>query len=441
MTRTLKRISDEAKRIIDDSRRSNEAATHAVSCDQGIFPRSTSPYKRSQEWRSAFVELSTGNHKDRINMKRCRPRIPSIVVQVRSAGARDDRFMEVAYLQDYDDRLSAIRECLRIMFTSATELYKRLDINGDGVLTFEELEHGLRELRVPWQQITGLTRAELFASIGTRQVDILQFIGRTCLTARPHWSLLTLKQQWEEYCNKVVGLDLVNTSYGQPLWAKIDATVPRNVKTSGNVGLNRDDLDFIQTKTVRIEKFLADFGENKRDLIKLRNDLSTVTDSEERAVEIKRRREEEERERQRAKRAAGMALVTADDGNTTIPIFRRKKALSVFNEPSQDELIGAFDDLVSAEELEFRKLLKSYGIAIHVGDRLRSVIRSVTSLHEVSQTDFESAVNIIATHGTGPTRQGILNHWTSFSHGRPTIPINELVVLLARSKIGSYSTA
>jgi hypothetical protein len=349
--------------------------------------------------------------------------------------------MDVAYLQDYDDRPAAIRECLKVMFPSATELYKRLDVNRSGYISFDELVVGLREIKVPWQQISGLTRAEFSAWIGTSEVDILKFIGRTCLTARPNWSQLTLRQQWEEYCRKVARLDLMNTSYGQPLWAKDDSGIARYVRTSGNVALDREDLDFIQAKIARIEKFIADFGANKRDLIKLRNDLSYVTDLEERGVEIERKREDEERERQRAKRAAGMALVTADDGSTTFSIFGKNKTLSVFKEPSQEELIVAIDDLVSVQEREFRKVLKSCSIPIHVGDRFRSAIRSVTPHPEVSQAEFESILNLITGSGTGHTRQVTRLHWPSFSRGRSTIPINELVIVLADSNNALFLNA
>ena len=361
-------------------------------------------------------------------MERCRPRLPRVLVRPMNSHQKGNPAVDVAYLQDYTDRLSAIRECIEVMFPSTTEVYKRLDLNGNGLLSFNDLESGLTRLRVPWQQVSGLSRMEFMKLAGGSKIDILEFLGKSNLTTRPHWSVLSLRRQWEDYCNKVIELDLLKVVYGAPLWANLGVSIPERTSSQPSVPLAREDLDFIQTKMVSIEKLLADFSDNKRELVKLRLDLSSVTEAVEKAAEAKRRREEEEKEKMRVKRAAGMALVT--DGDTRISIFGRNHSLSVFEEPTEDELVNAFEGILSGRVIQFRSFLKSVGIPLLIGDSIRGAVRKLTASDTVSQAEFDSLLKRMQKSNLNSGMAS--NLWMSVSHGRSEVPLNDLIVYFSQ---------
>jgi hypothetical protein len=346
--------------------------------------------------------------------------------------------VNIAYLQLYSDRMRALRECIEVMFPSTTDVYKRMDLDGCGTLSFKELETVFRRLHIPWQQITGLTRSELLQILGSGRIDILQFLGKPGLTVRPHWSSLSLRNQWEDYYKKVYDLNLDSTACCPPLWSNIgpleEAIRLRPSTISGP--LAREDSDYLQTKVVRIEKFLADFAENKRELMKLKMELSGVTESEERLAEIKRRRDEEEREKDRIKKAAGMALVTTD-GNNKISLFGKKGQSSVFNEPSRDDMLNAFSGLVDEKDLARRKLYTEVGLSLLVGDRIHAAMRKYTNQDNIYQNDFElimKDLRKILTARTGIAK--IVAEWVSVSQGRDSLSIKEFLTFCARPETG-----
>lgn len=347
--------------------------------------------------------------KDASVHERCRPRVVRLEVNAFDPRVKRKNKVDIAFLQDLPDQLDALRKCAVIMFGSSTEIYRRLDVNGTGSLTVRELEAGLQNNGIPWQQVTGWTRVQLFNRVDPGKsgaVDILEFLGKEELTARPHWSELSTLEQWEEYSNKVIDLDLMNLEYSGPLWCKSGSGLarklealeesskrklnrllqnstylnPRSFDEKRTHAMSREDLDHIQTKVVQIEKFLKDYNENKRDLIKIKMDLANVTESQERLAEMRRRREEEERERQRRKTEAGMALVS--DGNSKISIFGKKSLveLTQFREPTEAELPLYFSltnpSLLNESEIQFRNLLKSLNMSLVEGDKVRRAFLS-----------------------------------------------------------------
>jgi len=433
MSRTLVRLKEELQKLPPRStkvpKRSNDTQSRSYGAHRAI--------PESREERLKLYEELVGRSRKADGIQRCRPRLPIIPIRALDPDTKEYSTADVSYLQDNPDQLEALRECIEIMFQSSTEIYKRLDLNGCGQLSFNELLTGLNRLKIPWQQVTGLTRAEFLKLLGTGPVDLLTFLGRTQLTSRPHWSQLPLKAQWEDYCNKIIDLDLGNTSYSPPLWTGMSPTSnPSRPPSQTSTPLTREDLDFIQSKIVRIEKFLSDFVEHKRDLIKLKLELSSVTESEDRAAEMKRKREEEEKEKQRIKRAAGMALVTTD-GNNKISIFGKKSISSVFIQPTKDDLAQAFDGLVSDQEREFRRLLNDIGLPLLLGDKIRTAIRACTSQSRpetINEEEFQIIINML----TKGSSHKIMSDWVSLSQGRSRVSIKEFYLYCARPETGIF---
>jgi hypothetical protein len=347
---------------------------------------------------------------------RVRPRLPHLLIRTTRSNM-GSRVVDVAHLQDYPDRLSALRECIWIMYDSVTEVYRRLDRHGNGSLTLAELGNGLNKLHVPWQQVTGLTRVQLFDLIDPTSsgfIEILAFLGKTLLTPRPDWTSLSIQEQWDEYCKRVLDMDMTYMIPNPPIWNTVFRsrvgdecdtklrrmkTDPRFnsrlIKSDGNPGelLSREDLDFIQTKLVRIEKFLKDFNENKRELTRIKHELSNITECAERASEQKRRREEEERERQRVKTEAGMALVRSENGR--ISLFGRQRGvhLSQFEKPNEIDLLSFFclsnPGLISRDEMHFRNLLRNIGLSLIDGDKVKALfVKHTGTPIEVNEIQF-----------------------------------------------------
>ena len=432
MSRTLLRLNEEMSKL-PEKVSAIKVKSHSKSNKFVLIGSIRLP--SSREARIKLYEEIIGRARAPEPLHRCRPKLPIIGVQSVDPDTKELSTVDVSYLQDYPDRLDALRECIEVMFQSSTEVYKRLDLDGCGTLTFEELEKGLKRLHVPWQQVTGLTRAELFKLLGRDRIDILEFLGKPCLTSRPHWSQLSLRDQWEDYCNKVLDLDLGNTSCSPPLWAGMASKEKRHPSPNASTPLNREDLDYIQSKIVRIERFLSDFAENKRDLIKLKLELSTVTESEDRVAEMKRKRDEEEKEKERIKREAGMALVTTGDGSGKISIFGKRSNISVFNEPSKDALEDAFSGIVPDEERQFRILLSEVGLSLIRGDRIRSAIKAVTNRNSpevLYRDDFEAIIKYVMK----VTPHRVVSDWVSLSQGRLGISLREFLSFCSRPETG-----
>jgi hypothetical protein len=430
MSRTLTRLKEEVEALggVNTSslayRRMRSRPIRGVRTD--IFPPRGGSFERYDEPVSRFKHNPP---------RRCRPRLPALPVRAWDKGTGNSMTVDVAHLQDSRDPLAALRECVNIMFRSSTDLYKRLDVDGSGSVTSQDLEARLRMLGVPWQQVTGLTRAELLQLLGKGRINIIEFLGKPCLSPRPHWSQMSLREQWEDYCCRIVDLDLINTSCSPPLWEKLVAEElpPKQLE---DVPIFREDLELIQGKIVRIEKFLSDFVENKRELVKLRLELSSVTESEERVAEMKRKREEEEREKQRKKRAAGIALVTTE-GNSKISIFGKKGSRSLLGEPSKDDLVNAFAGIVADDELVMRNMYKELGLPLILGDKVRSAI-DLNQLHgNVSQEEFGRIIKQLTSAPSVPSTA--VSDWVTLAQGRPVIPVREIFAFCARTDTGILS--
>ena len=421
MSKTLKLILDELTAL--RSERKNKAG----------FESSKERNPRAREFDFIQSEhVLAFAHKRTITSDRCRPRIQQLLVAVYDRHSRKTSQRDVAFLQDYTDRFAALRELIRIQFSSMTDIFHKLDRNGTGRLTVGELMDCLTNLHVPWQQVSGLTRVE-FTNLVDRQksgnVDILDFLGAMGLTPRLPWSALPALEQWEEYTNKILELDLLNLEPCKPLWYSEEIapyrppSVPSKIVShqSDVVFLCREDLDFIQTKVRRIEKFLCDFNDNKRELCRLRNDLQNVTEAEERKAESNRRREEEENEQKRLKQEAGLALVMSESG-TKRSIFggtNQRVELSQFKKPNDDELINYFDGIdahVDPVERRYREFFKKVGLSLFAGDKIRRVFAKHAKGDHV---DDESTFCRILAELAGPTVPGtkLRQHWLTASVG------------------------
>ena len=398
---------------------------------------------------------------------RCRPRLPRLMIRTNCSRSNLNRKVDIAYLQDYTDRLNALRECILIMFNSVTEVYRRLDLHGTGFLSPSEIGAGLTELRVPWQQVTGLTHAQFFDLVDPTKsgsIDILSFLGKTFLTPRPPWNSLSIQEQWEEYCRRVVEMDLMNMIPSQPLWrpqsdSKIDhpySAVPReNMNFSherGNSGsirrfedelgpISREDLDFIQTKLVRIEKFLKEFNESKRELSRIKHELSNITESVERATELKRKREEEEREKQRLKTEAGMALVSSENGRISLFGKHRGLIFSQFIKPTESELLTFFSlsnpSLISRDEVHFRNLLRSIGISPIDGDKVKQLFlkHSGASLNADQDQFILVLRDLLKISPDFVPISRFRGYWFTAGSGKERISLNDFLVWYANSGI------
>ena len=426
------RLKAELERIVQ-----SRCSTQSLSTRPSTGKSSVSQKMNFNERLKLLRELLERSQKPR-GLQRCRPRIPKLLVTVSDpySSARTQR--DVAYLQDYPDRMRALRECIEVMFGSSTKVFRKLDVTGSGTLSLSDLDKGLRSLRIPWQQVTGLTRVEFFKLLGGGgRVDILEFLGKPGLTSRPHWSQLSLLDQWEDYCKKVIDLDLTNLEYNPPLWNGIStpsAATPLTVVDPNHAAqrLAREDLEVIQSKVVRIEKFLNDFAENKRDLGKLRMDLASVTEGQERQLEIRRQREEEEREKQRIKTAAGMALVT--NGDTKISIFGKKNVLSVFEQPEDLEHAFDLESLVSPDEIAFREMVRRSGLSLSQGDRVREAFAAHASdRSSLSSIEFDLAIRCLLGIPAAQPAPRLAGFWTTVAKGRSRVCLEDVLTFCART--------
>lgn len=374
---------------------------------------------------------------------RCRPRVPKLVVQTRNPITKEKVAKDIAYLQDYDDRLLALRECIRVMFGSVSEIYRRLNCNGNGFLSLSELESGMNDLHIPWQQVTGSTHSELATMIDvgkSASVDILEFLGVKGLTPRPDWSMLSVHDQWEEYSNRVIEMDLTQMVYSPPLWAgsssgcqsgmpiesrrKLFRIMDSCCTDANSVHLSRDDMDFIQTKIVKIEKFLKDFNDSKRELAFIKQELASITESQERAAELRKRKEEEEREKQRIKTEAGLALVSGEHGKISIFGKTRNVQLSMFREPNEEELRNYFSltnpSLLSKDEISFRARIKVMGLTTVQGDKVKKLFTKYGSGGvEVNQDQFVGVLTeLLKISAEIVPLSRFKSYWISASGGR-----------------------
>ena len=423
MSRTLMRIQEEIRRIREDRKSFRRPRRDTASA-----PSASSRFDLVNA--SNFFELAEQRSR---TADRCRPRIPHVFVSVHDRSSRTRSHVDVAYLQDYGDRFAALRELIRIQFNSVTDIFHKLDKNGNGKLTVPELMDCLTYLHVPWQQVSGLTRMEftnLVDSQGLGIVDILEFLGAMGLTPRLPWSCLPPIEQWEEYTNKILELDLLNLEPSKPLWwsvidtgnpvadssrRRIDHLIDSSMAT---VFVSREDLDYIQTKVRRIEKFIRDFNDNKREVAKLKNDLQNVTEAEERKAESNRRREEEENEQRRLKQEAGLALVMNESG-TKRSIFgnRNRVEFSQFGKPCEDELVAYFDTHRNIEEKEvmFRQFAKSKGLSVFAADRIRRLFDKHTSGGRVDEVSFIKIVDELVDVDLPTTK--LRQYWLAASAG------------------------
>ena len=442
MSRTFHRIKDE----IEAMRASRRVPSRKCS---------SAPHLPSYRYSDNVDEGNLVEYlgKRAITCERCRPRIPHVYVKVHDRHNRLSTHVDVAFLQDYIDRYAALRELIRVQFNSVTDIFHKLDLNGNGRLTVEELMDCLTNLHVPWQQVSGLTRVE-FSNLVDEQnsgvVDILEFLGAMGLTPRLPWSALPPLEQWEEYTNKILELDMMNLEPCQPLWWSVLDDSSRQTTMHGLVNiikrskpevaerlmspasplishadfsrttvyLSREDLDFIQTKVRRIEKFLRDFNDNKRELCKLKNDLQNVTEAEERMAESNKKLEEEENEQRRLKQEAGLALVMNESG-TKRSIFgnRIKVELSQFKKPSDDELVNFFDTRkqINMHELAFREFLKTRGLSILAGDRIRRVFERYAGVCVTCEETFSVILADLLDSDIPPSK--LRQYWLTASVG------------------------
>ena len=384
---------------------------------------------------------------------RCRPRVPKLVVQTRNPITKESVAKDIAYLQDYDDRVLALRECIRVMFGSVSEIFRRLNCNGDGFLSLSELESGMNDLHIPWQQVTGSTHSELATMIDVGKsdsVDILEFLGAKGLTPRPDWSMLSVHDQWEEYSNRVIEMDLTQMVYSPPLWAgpssecqngmmpiesrrKLFRIMDNCCTDANSIHLSRDDMDFIQTKIVKIEKFLKDLNDSKRELAFIKQELASITESQERAAELRKRKEEEEREKQRIKTEAGLALVSGEHGKISIFGKTRNVQLSMFREPDEEELRNYFSlgnpSLLSKGEISFRARIKAMGLTTVQGDKVKKLFSKYGSGGvEVNQDQFVGVLTeLLKISPEIAPLSRFKSYWISASGGKESITLVEFL--------------
>ena len=326
---------------------------------------------------------------------RCRPRLRQLQVLKCDGLTKKKTRVDVGYLQDYSDRLRALRELISIQFeTRMSEVYTRLDYSGTGMISVTDLEAGLKFLCVPWQQVTGLTRMELYDLMDpekTGSVDILDFLGLSVIPESPVWADLDLVDQWDSYCSRVTESLILDSS----------GFAKKSIKSV----LKNISPDSLQTSIHRIEDCLRDYNENKRGMAKLRMEFQAATEAEEKRLEQQRNREEIEARKKLIKAEAGKALL----GNGDHTIF--KSSIRGFERPSDDELINYFQrqnpTLLTEEELEYRNFLSDLKIPLPRGDVIRKAFFKYTN-GVLDETGFNNILKEL-------TNADLQGYWTSFN--------------------------
>jgi hypothetical protein len=368
-----------------------------------------------------------------ISQDRCRPVMKSLEIVCYDPATKEKSRTDLAYLQEWPDKLSALRELLRAKFGSSSEILRKLDMNGRGILSLPELEAALASSHVPWQQITGLTRNELFRLLdrdNSGSVELSDLLGTMYRTPRAEWVTLPLSEQWKDYCHKIIEIDFENLIYSKPLWEyqtneeeadahrreeqvkhRLSMSKKRAIELlrSGGVDIStitkylldggeaatddrmgfvsdqirHDDLDDIQSTVRRIENHLKDFSDQRRDLFAVRHHLAQVTEAEERRMADQRKKDAEEAEALRLKQEKGKALVAGGKG-----LFNRTDEVLIvdrhFRPPTEDELVDFFNinNVTDEEERVFRSLCKTVGINIIVGEKIRSLFAGRKTVDE-----------------------------------------------------------
>lgn len=138
--------------------------------------------------------------------------------------------------------------------------------------------------------------------------------------------------------------------------------------------LIRSDIDGIRQKVRTIEAGLRDYSTFRREIEKCRGELNGVSiEQQRRDEEDKRRQILQEQKKQMARDLGGSA------GRESFIIHHKSQGSNLFRMPTQAELLSYFqeEECVDVEEREFRKLIKSLGVSILEGERIRKRFESL----------------------------------------------------------------
>jgi Ca2+-binding EF-hand superfamily protein len=114
-------------------------------------------------------------------------------------------YVDVCQLRKFENPLERVREVLTITSGSVQRAFKKMDLNGNGLLSYTELKQGLEMFKVPWEHLTGCPMIRLFRLFDTSKcgnVNVNDMVGYT-VTETIDWAHMTVDQQWDYYGKKV----------------------------------------------------------------------------------------------------------------------------------------------------------------------------------------------------------------------------------------------
>lgn len=341
-------------------------------------------------------------HLKRGGLPRCRPRLSKLPIMVAGLVNGSKTSMDVAHLQDYDDPLKAFRELLFLQYPSRSFTFEKLDNGGTGNICAEELFQALKSLHVDWQQVTGLTKAQMFNLFNPGEdgrVSIMGVLGVNELTPRASWTDLSLEDQWNKYVNELnicESSSVRHSSWDSRTHSRRDSVRLNFECESSNITSRAMSArKSIYQIAQEIDNTLRQMCDDTKALSTLKKDIICLKETSDLRDEAQRRRDILEMKRRETEVKVSQALhQAAHSSGLSTSIFRDSNYFSIEHHTHFFSL-QANPSLMPEAEIEFREILREVRLPYVVGDKLR---RSFVEFSENGSfiTTFEEFVQIMA---------------------------------------------
>jgi len=296
----------------------------------------------------------------------------------------------------------ALRMGLLLKLGSLRTVWRMLDSNGSGSLSYTEFADGIERTKVPWKELTGLTRLKdlfaLFDVDGDKEVSLVEFLGFPDVDDEPPSSAkgpVPTSTMWKRYINQVKLSPMKCTRKSKwnsqpPLHYELEvehhhaelekiAEIAR--KPDDEIAnLKRVHINEIEDKGRRITEKLKILNTYTDNFKTLKEDLTDVT------IGSKKDREEaEELEKLQAakQKFKGMATMEVDPQRALMREATEStkklegQGVSHSSKPPGDQIFEYFNEKhLDDEEREFREMTRRYEIPMWDACKIRDYFKS-----------------------------------------------------------------
>lgn len=277
----------------------------------------------------------------------------------------------------------AMRTALLLKFGSLRSVWRMLDSNGSGSLSYSEFAEGIERSKVPWKEITGLPQLKdvfkLFDVDGDHEVSLVEFLGFPDADDHHTKGPVPTATMWKRYINNVKLSPM--TLCRQPKW---NTQVPLEYRLQLEhhpadlaviaENARKDDDEVKQMKRVmnaqieesarRVEVKIRDIGQSTEAMKVCKNTISEVYNSERGTKNRGERTAEQKLEK--AKGAFGGFASLGGPRLRPVELPRgAEQGIAHFKKPPDDELMQYFSEkYVTDAERELRTVARRHGIPI-----------------------------------------------------------------------------